>query len=46
MTGRAVGRPRVRRLTRVLGLEAIYRKPRTSVADAEHGVYLYAQNKR
>ena len=25
----------------MLGLEAIYRKPRTSVADSEHGVYRY-----
>ena len=31
--GVAVGRHRVRRLMRLLGLEAIYRKPRTSVAE-------------
>ena len=34
-----VGRHRVRRLMRLLGLEAIYRKPRTSVANPEHRVY-------
>ena len=31
--GTRVGRQRVRRLMRLLGLEAIYRKPRTSVAN-------------
>ena len=36
--GVAVGRHRVRRLMRLLGLEAIYRKPRTSVANPEHRV--------
>ena len=35
--GVAVGRHRVR----LLGLEAIYRKPRTSVANPEHRVYPY-----
>ena len=39
--GLAVGRHRVRRLMRLLGLEAIYRKPRTSVANPEHRVYPY-----
>ena len=39
--GVTVGRHRVRRLMRLLGLEAIYRKPRTSVADPEHRVYPY-----
>ena len=34
-------RDRVRRLMRLLGLEAIYRKPRTSVANPEHRVYPY-----
>ena len=38
--GVRVGR-RVRRLMRLLGLEAIYRKPRTSVANPEHRVYPY-----
>ena len=39
--GVAVGRHRVRRLMRLLGLEAIYRKPRTSVAKPEQRVYPY-----
>ena len=39
--GVTVGRHRVRRLMRLLGLEAIYRKPRTSVANPEHRVYPY-----
>ena len=39
--GVAVGRHRVRRLMRLLGLEAIYRKPRTSVPNPEHRVYPY-----
>ena len=39
--GVQVGRHRVRRLMRLLGLEAIYRKPRTSVANPEHRVYPY-----
>ena len=40
--GVAVGRHRVRRLMRLLGLEAIYRKPRTSVANPEHRVCKYS----
>jgi putative transposase len=39
--GVTVGRHRVRRLMRLLGLEAIYRKPRTTVANPEHRVYPY-----
>ena len=39
--GVTVGRHRVRRLMRLLGLEAIYRKPRLSVANPEHRVYPY-----
>ena len=39
--GVSVGRHRVRRLMRLLGLEAIYRKPRTSGAHPEHRVYPY-----
>ena len=39
--GVSVGRHRVRRLMRLLGLEAIYRKPRLSVANPEHRVYPY-----
>ncbi len=39
--GTVVGRHRVRRLMRLMGMEAIYRKPRTSVANPEHRVYPY-----
>ena len=39
--GVVVGRHRVRRLMRRMGMEAIYRKPRTSVANPEHQVYPY-----
>ena len=39
--GVRVGRHRVRRLMRLLGLEAIYRKPRSTVANPEHRVYPY-----
>ena len=39
--GVAVGRRRVRRLMRLMGLEAIYRKPRTSVAEPDHRIYPY-----
>ena len=39
--GVTVGRHRVRRLMKLLGLEAIYRKPRTTVANPEHRVYPY-----
>ena len=39
--GVAVGRRRVRRLMRLMGLEAIYRKPRTSDAQPDHHVYPY-----
>jgi putative transposase len=39
--GKRVGRHRVRRLMRLLGLEAIYRKPRVSVANPDHRVYPY-----
>jgi len=39
--GYAVGRDRVRRLMRLLGLEAIYQKPRTSTPAAGHKVYPY-----
>ena len=35
------GRHRVRRLMRLMAMEAIYRKPRTSVANPEHRVYPY-----
>ena len=39
--GTAVGRDRVRRLMRVMGLEALYCKPRTSDSHPEHRVYPY-----
>ena len=34
-------RHRIRRLMRLMGMEAVYRKPRTSVANPEHRVYPY-----
>lgn len=39
--GLIVGRHRVRRLMRLMGLEAIYRAPRTSTPHPEHRVYPY-----
>jgi putative transposase len=39
--GYPVNRKRVQRLMRVMGLEAIYLKPRTSVLHPEHRVYPY-----
>ena len=39
--GYSVGRGRIRRLMRVMGLQAIYQKPRTSVSDIQHRVYPY-----
>lgn len=39
--GIEAGRHRVRRLMRLMGLEAIYRAPKTSVAHPEHRVYPY-----
>ena len=39
--GVAVGRHRVRRLMRRMGLEAIYRAPKTSTPHPEHRVYPY-----
>lgn len=39
--GHAIGRHRVRRLMRQMGLAAIYPRPRLSVSDAEHKVYPY-----
>lgn len=39
--GHAVNRKRVQRLMRLMGLEAIYPKPRLSVADRRHKVYPY-----
>ena len=39
--GRAVGRRRVRRLMRQMGIEALYRKPNTSRRHAAHPIYPY-----
>lgn len=39
--GWSVGRKRVTRLMRLMGLEAIYRRPRTTVPHPEHRVYPY-----
>jgi putative transposase len=39
--GQAVNRKRVQRLMRLMGLEAIYPKPRTTMAGAGHRVYPY-----
>jgi len=39
--GCAVGRTRIRRLMRRMGLQAIYQKPRTSTPNARHRVYPY-----
>jgi putative transposase len=39
--GHGVNRKRVRRLMRQMGLEAIYRRPRTTVPHPEHKVYPY-----
>jgi len=39
--GIAVGRHRVRRLMRLMGLEAIYQAPRTSAPHPEHRIYPY-----
>ena len=39
--GLSVGRGRVRRLMRLLGLQAIYQRPRTSLPDRQHRIYPY-----
>ena len=39
--GVAAGRHRIRRLMRLMGMEAIYRRPRTSVVSPEHRVFPY-----
>ena len=39
--GVTVGRHRIRRLMRLMGMEATYRRPRTSVASPEHRVFPY-----
>lgn len=39
--GYAVGRQHVRRLMRLMGIEAMYQKPRLSIANKEHTIYPY-----
>ncbi len=39
--GVTAGRHRVRRLMRLMGMEAIYRRPRTSIPNSEHRVFPY-----
>ena len=39
--GVTAGRHRIRRLMAVMGMEATYRRPRTSVASPEHRVFPY-----
>lgn len=39
--GLSVGRTRVRRLMRLLGLQAIYQRPRTTIPNTQHRVYPY-----
>jgi putative transposase len=39
--GKQVTRKRVRRLMKLMGIEAVYRKPRTSKANPEHKVFPY-----
>jgi len=39
--GQVINRKRVRRLMRLMGLEAIYAKPRTTQRDARHQIYPY-----
>lgn len=41
MSGYSVGRKRVRRLMRLLGLSAVYQAPKTSVKHPQHKVYPY-----
>ena len=39
--GYDVGRQHVRRLMRLMGIEALYQKPRLSIANKEHAIYPY-----
>jgi putative transposase len=39
--GHVVGRKRVRRLMRTMGLEAVYQRPKTTVANPEHKIWPY-----
>ena len=43
--GICIGRHRVRRLMRIMGLQAIYRKPRTSDPHPQHKIYPYLLRK-
>ena len=43
--GLSVGRHRIRRLMRLMGLQAIYKKPRTSDPHPEHKIYPYLLRK-
>lgn len=36
-----VGRGRISRLMKIMGIRAIYRRPRTTIPDAKHKVYPY-----
>ena len=42
--GYGVNRKRIQRLMRLMGIEALYPKPKTSVAQPEHKVYPYRLN--
>lgn len=41
LQGHSVNDKRIRRLMRLMGLEALYQKPRTSIPNKEHIVYPY-----
>jgi putative transposase len=41
LEGQQIGRKRVRRLMRAIGIAAVYRKPRTTLPNASHQVYPY-----
>ena len=43
--GVRVGRHRVRRLMRLMGLEAVYRRPRTTTPHPAHSIYPYLLNR-
>jgi putative transposase len=43
--GISIGRHRVRRLMRIMGLQAIYKKPRTSEPHPQHKIYPYLLRK-
>ncbi|TAE23783.1 MAG: hypothetical protein EAZ92_14125 [Candidatus Kapaibacterium sp.] len=41
LQGHTVNDKRARRLMRLMGIEAIYQKPRTSIPNKEHSIYSY-----